>query len=63
MIDGEIFYDKDYDIIEQPYKVVFFNETGTKLVKGFTSPYSVKKFVYKLKYSRGCDLVSYPSFA
>ena len=63
MIEGQIFYDKDYDQVEHPYKVVFFNESGEKLVKGFSSPFNVKKFVNKLRHSRKCELVSFPSFA
>lgn len=37
-------------------------ETGEKLIKSFESEYMAYKFVNKLKHSKRCVLVSYPSF-
>ena len=44
------------------YRVVFrVNKTGAKLVRGFDSPYLAKQFVRKLKYSKTCTVVSFPT--
>ena len=45
------------------YKVTFIvkDGDGTKLTRGFDSPYLAKKFINKLKHSKRCLLVSYPN--
>ena len=44
------------------YKVTFINERGDKLTRSFDSPYMARNFVFKLKHSRKCTLVSYPNY-
>ena len=45
------------------YNVTFIvKQTGEKLIKSFESEYSAYRFVYKLKHSKKCVLVSYPNF-
>lgn len=44
------------------YKVTFVvNQTREKLTRGFDSPYGARKFVNKLRYSKRCTLISYPT--
>lgn len=38
------------------------NKSGVRLTKGFDSEYLARKFVNKLRRSRVCTLVSYPTF-
>lgn len=44
------------------YKVVFLNEKGVRVEKVFDSPWTARKFVNKIKYSKRCRLVSAPLF-
>ena len=55
----DTFYPEEYC----PYyhKVVFLNENGQKLVKGFDSPYLAYKFAKRGEKSRRTTLISYPS--
>lgn len=43
--------------------VVFLNERGERCVKEFDSEYLCRKFVNKLRFSKRCRLISYPSFS
>lgn len=43
------------------YTVVFLNERAQRVEKKFDSLYLCWKFVNKLKFSKTCKLVSYPS--
>lgn len=46
------------------YKVTYLvNNTGVKLTRSFLSPFSARKFVNKMKYSKRCTLISYPNFS
>lgn len=46
------------------YKVTFIvNKTKEKLTRVFTNEYDAYRFVNKLKHSKRCSLVSYPSFS
>ncbi len=44
------------------YKVTFINERGVRLTRSFDSPYFTRQFVNKLRRSKKCKLVSYPSY-
>lgn len=43
------------------YKVTFLNERSQKVERSFDSLYLCWRFVNKLKHSKRCKLVSYPS--
>lgn len=43
------------------FDVVFLNEAGIKLVRQFTSPFLANKFIRKVRKSKKCTLVSYPT--
>lgn len=46
------------------YKVTYMvNNTGVKLTRSFMSPFSARKFINKMKYSKHCTLISYPIFS
>ena len=46
------------------YKVTYMvNDTGVKLTRSFMSPFSARKFINKMKYSKRCTLISYPIFS
>lgn len=51
------------EISASNYNVTFIvRNTGVKLTKGFDSEYMARKFVNKLRHSKRCILVSYPTF-
>ncbi len=43
--------------------VVFLNEHGERCTRFFDSAYQCRLFVNKLRHSKRCKLVSYPSFS
>lgn len=53
-----------YEDEENPgyYRVVFLNEKGIRLVRGFDSVYLARQFVNKIRHSKRCTLVSYIGF-
>ena len=44
-------------------KVIFLNEKGERITREFDSEYLCRKFVNKLRFSKRCRLISYPSFS
>lgn len=43
--------------------VIFLNEKGERVIREFDSEYLCRKFVNKLRFSKRCRLISYPSFS
>ena len=45
------------------HRVVFLiNKDGTRLVRGFESPYHAEDFIRKLKRSKKCTFISYTHY-
>ena len=59
---GETQYIEDVVFLGDNDVVFIEKKTGRKLVRRFSSPYLAKEFVRKLRHSKKCLLVSYPTW-